>query len=77
MTQALREITLWIAVLTLLLLAVGLPALHQPASYHAFADARSLFGVPHTADMLSNLPFSVFRLWGLWQLQRTPALSKR
>ena len=76
MTQAQRAITLWIAVLTLLL-AVGLPALQQHASYHAFADARSLFGVPRTPDMLSNLPFSVFGLWGLWQLQRTPALSKR
>ena len=74
MTQAQREITLWIAALTLLLLAVALPALHQPASYHAFADARSVFGVPRTADTLSNLPFAVFGLWGLWQLQRTPAL---
>ena len=41
--------------------------LHGPiaqwASYHAFADQRELWGIPHAADVLSNLPFAIAGLW--------------
>lgn len=75
MTQSTRERVLWSAVLVLLILALALPALHQPASYHAFADERSMLGVPRALDTLSNLPFLVFGLWGLWQLRSVRGLS--
>jgi hypothetical protein len=40
----------------------------QPLSYHNFADQRPLAGVPHTFDVLSNLPFVIVGLAGLWFL---------
>lgn len=38
----------------------------QPASYHDFADQRTLFGIPHFMDVASNLPFLVAGLLGLY-----------
>ena len=42
-----------------------LPRIPQPQAYHNFADQRSFLGIPHFADVVSNLPFAVFGLWGL------------
>lgn len=74
MTTTTRERILWTALLVLVALAIGLPPLQQPASYHAFADQRSLLGVPRALDTLSNLPFLAFGLWGLWRLHNAAAL---
>lgn len=41
----------------------------QDPAYHAFADRRTLFGVPNAADTLSNLAFLAVGLWGLARLQ--------
>ncbi|HZV66573.1 MAG TPA: hypothetical protein VFG03_16860 [Telluria sp.] len=53
--------------LTLLLVSVLL--LHgpipQPLAYHAFADTRSLLGMPNGADVLSNLGFLLAGAYGL------------
>ncbi len=43
------------------------PAITQPESYHAFADARRLFGVPNFWNVISNLPFAVLGVMGLWR----------
>lgn len=59
-----------------LLLAYG--PIQQPADYHRFADHSVLFGVPHAADVLSNLGFILVGLWGWLRLhpQRAhPALA--
>ena len=40
--------------------------IHQPESYHAFADGRALLGLPNAADVLSNLGFALAALWGAW-----------
>lgn len=49
------------------LFAIGL-ALHGPIpqwpGYHDFADQRAWLGLPHAADVLSNLPFLLIGLWG-------------
>lgn len=62
--------------------AAGLLALHgpimQPAHYHAFADQRLLWGIPHGADVLSNAGFILVGLWGLvalWFHRRDAALA--
>ena len=49
----------------LLLLALLLPEYAQTAHYHAFADQRSLAGLPHAADVLSNLGFVLMGVLGL------------
>ncbi len=48
-----------------------LPRIPQPASYHQFADRRSLLGIPNFGDVVSNLPFAVIGIWGLVFLMRT------
>lgn len=42
-----------------------LPPLKQALDYHDFADARACGGVPHCADVASNLPLLIFGLMGL------------
>lgn len=37
----------------------------QPMSYHGFADQRTLFGIPHFWNVVSNLPFLVIGGLGL------------
>ncbi|MGZ8797057.1 MAG: ceramidase domain-containing protein, partial [Thermoanaerobaculia bacterium] len=52
---------------------VGL-ALHKPipqdASYHAFADRRTVLGVPNFWNVISNLPFLLVGIAGLRALRR-------
>jgi hypothetical protein len=54
-------------VTALLLLALLVPSMAQPETYHHFADARTLFGVPRALDSLSNIGFLSLGLYGLWQ----------
>lgn len=62
-----------ILLIVCLLPIVGL-ALYGPiaqfANYHAFADQRSWAGLPHAADVLSNLGFALTGLLGLVHLWR-------
>lgn len=55
------------AVFALVLVAAALlyGPITQPAGYHAFADQRTLFGIAHFADVVSNLGFLLVGLWGL------------
>jgi len=50
------------------LVAWVMPTMPQPQSYHDFADQRTLWGVPHALNVLSNLPFIVVGLMGLQAL---------
>ena len=45
-----------------------LPRFAQPLSYHDFADQRAFLGIPNFGDVVSNLPFAIFGVWGLWFL---------
>jgi hypothetical protein len=42
-----------------------LPPIAQPPAYHQFADQRTIFGVPHGLDVLSNIAFFVSGFLGL------------
>lgn len=52
--------------LTVLLAAVALVhgPIAQPTGYHDFADQDVVFGIPHFADVISNLGFALTALWG-------------
>jgi hypothetical protein len=54
-----------ILTLALALLAVFTPEVPQPQSYHAFADARMLLGIPNFWNVVSNLPFLLVGAAGL------------
>ena len=54
----------------LLIVWLFLPVIRQPQEYHHFADTRAWLGIPNAADVLSNLPFVLVGLCGLWRLQQ-------
>jgi hypothetical protein len=45
--------------------AVFAPPIAQPPSYHAFADARAMFGVPNFLDVVSNAGFAIAGVVGM------------
>ena len=53
--------------------ALLLPRIPQPSSYHNFADQRAWLGIPNFGDVASNLTFAVVGIWGLIFLLRLPA----
>jgi hypothetical protein len=57
----------WIIALTVLCAGAAwlLPAIPQPASYHNFADQRSLFGISNFNDVVSNVGFLIAGIAGL------------
>jgi hypothetical protein len=57
-----------------LLTALGL---HAHVGGHVFADARAWLGLPNAMDVLSNLPFAAFGVWGLIQLPRAALSSQQ
>lgn len=63
-------------------LIVGVALMHGPVAqwpdYHHFADQKVVFGIPHFADVVSNLGFAFVALWGWLRLapaRRHPMLS--
>ncbi len=54
--------------LTAIVGAFLLDPVPQPLSYHEFADRRTFAGIPNLLDVLSNLPFLLIGLTGLFQL---------
>lgn len=65
--------------LLLTLIAALLMLLHgpipQPRDYHHFADSRGWPGIPHVADVLSNLGFAMIGIWGWVKTRHGEALS--
>lgn len=68
---------LLLAAFTVVLLAwtALAPRIAQPESYHHFADARGMWGVPNALNVLSNVPFLVVGVWALWWMSR-PASAR-
>jgi hypothetical protein len=57
--------TLWtIAGVVVIGVLLG-PRIAQPQSYHLFADQRTVFGISHFFDVVSNLGFLVVGVWGV------------
>ncbi len=70
------ETGLLAGVIVAVIVALCGPALSQFVDYHAFADQRTLWGLPHAMDVLSNLPFAILGLAGLLRLRANPALAR-
>lgn len=45
----------------------------QPEGYHAFADQRSILGIPNFWNVVSNLPFLLIGLAGLFVMRARPS----
>jgi hypothetical protein len=50
-----------------------LPPVRQDPAYHAFADQRTLWGIPNFANVASNFLFLLVALWGLRALRAPSA----
>lgn len=66
-----------LAILTLLLVGIlsMLKPIPQPQSYHHFADQRSWLGIPNAWNVLSNIPFALAGIWGLFLLLFTEKVN--
>lgn len=50
---------------------IFVPPFPQDVEYHNFADQRTLCCIPHALNVLSNIPFVVFGVWGVvWLFTR-------
>lgn len=61
----LRHSILLLVIFGSLTFVLMLNPISQDASYHAFADTRSLVGIPNFLDVVSNLPFLLVGFLGL------------
>src|SRR5215470_203936 len=52
-----------------------LPRILQNQSYHGFADARTVLGVPNFWNVVSNLPFMLVGAVGLARCRRDAATT--
>jgi hypothetical protein len=66
MCRALPVVAIGLAALGILFVAAG--PIPQVKSYHHFKDDRTILGVPNALNVLSNVPFLLVGLWGLWYL---------
>ena len=65
-----KKIGLWLVVLITLGAIAALlnhGPISQPLSYHGFADKSVIWGVPNFFDVLSNIPFVLVGLLGLYK----------
>ena len=58
-----------------LVIAAAAPPIPQDPAYHRMADTRTLWGVPHALNVLSNAAFLVAGALGLWALGRRPKVG--
>lgn len=61
--------------LLLSVLAFVFPPVAQDLAYHDFADKRGLDTLPNLGDVLSNVPFCIVGVIGLWQVFRASSTS--
>ena len=54
--------------LLMLVIGLALSPIPQPQSYHHFADQRAWLGINNAWNVLSNLPFALAGMWGLFLL---------
>jgi Ceramidase len=47
---------------------VFVPPIAQDQTYHSFADSRTIWGIPNFWNVVSNLPFAIVGIAGLWKL---------
>lgn len=62
-----RRVWIFVAILAVAVLGMFLlPPIAQNEAYHKFADQRALLGIPHCLDVISNIPFLIVGVWGIW-----------
>jgi hypothetical protein len=57
------------AALGVLAFFLFVPPIAQDETYHSFADGRTVRGIPNFWNVVSNVPFAVVGILGLWKLR--------
>src|SRR5262245_12925257 len=71
-----RRVLAFIALMTVSLVGLLLlPPISQDHNYHHFADQRTILGMPHFWNVVSNLPFIAVGVAGLGLFRRNPAIA--
>lgn len=71
-----RAYFLLLSVLLIILYTlVYVPAIPQDSSYHNFADQRAVLGISNAFNVLSNFPYLVFGMMGVYQYWQAPKLA--
>jgi hypothetical protein len=70
MSQPWRVSLLLALTALVVLIALLMPHIPQPQSYHAFADQRPWHSVPNILNVASNLPFAIIGVMGFAFLRR-------
>ena len=75
-TKNSRRVLIFLVIMAVSLVGLLLlPPISQDQNYHDFADQRTIFGMPHFWNVVSNLPFIAVGLAGLLQSRRDPAIA--
>jgi hypothetical protein len=61
-----RLIPLFVIAAIAIVAALLSPPIPQDPSYHSFADQRAFFGIPNFWNVISNGPYILVGLYGLW-----------
>ena len=60
-----------VAIAAVVLLAVALlPGVPEPQRFQSLADNRRIFGIANFLNVVSNVPFLIVGVWGLWFVAR-------
>ncbi|MFQ5863873.1 MAG: ceramidase domain-containing protein [bacterium] len=73
MTQRTRLLVVGSITLAAVVAILALPPIPQSQTYHRFADQRTLLGIPNFLNVISNAPFFIVGLLGLFFLWRQRA----
>lgn len=65
-----RVFALWALAAVAIAVALLAPRIPQNPEYHAFADTRTVAGIPHFWNVVSNAPFLLAGAFGLWAFRR-------
>jgi hypothetical protein len=69
LTQSRPNLALYLAGILIAAMALHGP-IAQLDNYHAFADQRTLFGIAHVGDVLSNIGFLLVALYGAFRMRK-------
>jgi len=59
-----------IALSSIAAMFVFVAPISQPLAYHGFSDPRGWLGIPNFGDVVSNVPFVIVGLYGLWVVSK-------
>src|SRR5512143_387890 len=71
-----RRVLVFLAIVAASLVGLLLlPPIHQDQNYHDFADQRTILGIPHFWNVVSNLLFIAVGVVGVGQFRRDAAIA--